>query len=84
MESSEEPLRWPWPLLPEGLFGIWNQVPGKLVPLQLMRHQPVFLQEKQLWLLFIPSLMQLGFSNPFVKAVGWVETADRKATAGPL
>lgn len=70
---SEETLRGPTPLLSEGLF--WDLEPGarQTCPpaLQLMQHQPVFLQEKQLPLFFILSVTAAeALPVPFVKAVG--------------
>lgn len=72
MESSEETPRGPMPLLPEGLFwdlepGAWQACPPAL---QLMQHQPVFLQEKQLWLFLIPPVMQLRLSSPIRQSSG--------------
>lgn len=72
MESSEETLSGPMPLLPEGLFSDLEPGARQACPpvLQLMQHQPAFLQEKQLWLLFIPSAMQLRSSGPIRQSGG--------------
>ncbi|KAL6031825.1 hypothetical protein STEG23_030801, partial [Scotinomys teguina] len=47
--------------------GAWQAYPPAL---QLMQHQPVFLQEKQHWLFFIPPVMQLRLSSPIRQSGG--------------